>query len=205
MARFVSRLHPRNPSNGKFVKAGTGKSIEGSKRLGGRTRPKVQNRRGPSKRKPPVSRSDGLKKNFTRVKTAYEVKGDLQEAFSSGAKAAAYGATGNYVKSALHGAKAGTATSRLGSRAAGAYVGRSKSIAPAKKRAFYASQAKFDDRVQTIDNVATIGLFLTGSLSSRSKTQTGTASAGSKSGFKPAAKRKGAYQITSLKGKKVKS
>jgi hypothetical protein len=178
MARFTPALHPRG-KDGKFVSRGGG---AGSR---------------------PRTRSTSRNSNLGKVLAAKAIYDDVTDVASHGAKAYAYGATGNYVKSALHGAKASTATARLGSRAAGAYVRNNKSIAPGTKRKFEASRARFDDRVQTVDNAATIGLVLTGG-ALRKKSSAGTngvkgIGSGSR-GLKPAkVNRQGVHQITKVK------
>jgi len=205
MARFVSSLHPRG-KDGKFVKKGGGSSSPARKKSSGpKTRQKVA-RAGERTVNRARKTKNNLKGPVGKVLAAKAVYDDITDVASHGAKAYAYGATGNYVKSALHGAKAGTAGARLGSRAAGAIVrnaGQGKAFSQAKKRKFYAAQAKFDDRVQTIDNAATIGLVLTGG-ALRKKSPAGTngvkgIGSGSK-GLKPARRnRQGVYQITKVK------
>lgn len=195
MARFTPSLHPRG-RDGKFVKKGGGGGAVARKR----------------RTSAPKRFKSSTKANVGAALSVYQSYGDIKDVASHGAKAAAYGATGNYVRSALHGAKASTATARLGSRAATGLVkvGVVKPKGGAKK--FYAAQAKFDDRVQTIDNIATIGLFVTGG-SLRTKSSKGAASgAGRKGGsaqrdyfqrkntMKPARRnRQGVYQITQVK------
>lgn len=171
MARFKPELHPRNPKNGKFVKH----SISGRKLGGGASIKRVSHNTPATKKRAPShstrnqSKVDTVKrkgavvvKRAKQAHQAYGIYSDVTDIGEHGAKAAAFGATGNYLRSALHGAKVGTASARLSSTAAGAIVKRSKSIAPAKKRKFYAAQATFDRRVQAVDTVATIGLFLMG-------------------------------------------
>jgi hypothetical protein len=155
--RFVPSLHPRD-RNGKFTNKAGGNKSKGSNRPSSR----------PSSNASRASRltnavtSGGVVKNFSRAKAAYEVYQDVGDVVGSGTKAVAWGATGNYVQAGLHGTKAATATYRLGRRAAVRLVD-SSDIAQSKKHKFYGSLNKLDDRVQTIDNVATIGMFLTGS------------------------------------------
>lgn len=196
---FNNKLHPRNPSNGKFVKHGVG----GGSSVATRSRPKskspgVRKRASSAVRqgKAASKRSPTLNK-VRAARTAHGAYGDAQSVLTHGARAYAYGATGNYVKASLHGAKASTASARLGSLGAGLYVNRSGKFNTKQKKAFATKQAKFDDRVQSVDNIATVGLFLSGSPARKSSK--GALSAG----IKPAKKKGGAYQITSLKGSKV--
>lgn len=102
-----------------------------------------------------------VKSHVSNARTAYAAYSDIASIPRNVGKAAAWGVTGHYVNASLYGTKAATATSRVGSSATRQYVARS-TFAPGKKQRINARLNKIDDRTQTVENVATIGLALTG-------------------------------------------
>lgn len=219
--RFIASKHPRD-SKGRFTEKGGGGAPGPSlKKRVATQRKSIKKRINRTKRTIRRNTVDASpKKKLQNARLAHGVYGDVSEVFSGGAQAAAYGATGNYVKAGLHGTKAATAAYRLGSLAAHAANKRSKDKTRKEKREFTARLNKIDDRVETIDNVATIGLFLTGTVTQQPRNltigagkrkavggrrQLGARYRGPNKATKP--NRQGVYVITSVKkantGKKV--
>lgn len=134
MAKFSPHLHPRD-KNGRFKSKGGGSSRS--------------------------NRVSLVKSHVANARTAYAAYGDIASIPGNVGKAAAWGATGHYVNAGLYGTKAATAASRVGSSATRQYVARS-TFSPSKKQRINTRLNKIDDRTQTVENVATIGLALTG-------------------------------------------
>jgi hypothetical protein len=195
MARFNPSLHPRD-RNGRF------------RSKGGSTR-SVQPRKG-----------GGVQRTVRTALAANAVRRDTISAYAhAGAAAATFGA-GAYHLTALHSAKAGTATNRLLIRGSRAQIRGSKVSAGRKTMAL-----KKIDKIEVINNrvdfIAGAGLSLSygkvglGGVKSEAMRRTvkrATASQrASKTGigstaFRPTAvkpSRSGVYKVTTLKGSKL--